>query len=228
MEPELLLDELRRSKDPRLVIVPDPPADLGSVALLSGSFDPMTVAHEAMADAAAERVDLVVLTYSARTMPKDPGAPPSLLDERRRIESIKRFCARRAGFAVGLCSHGLLVDQVRAAQDRFRTALWTLMGSDKVLQVLDPSWYDDRDAALEPMLATARVLYAVRSGDAGIVERALSLAENVRWKDRFERLHVPPKVAGVSSRTVRQLVREGRDVTDLVPEEILEFLPSSP
>jgi nicotinamide-nucleotide adenylyltransferase len=226
MEPEPLLDELRRRKDPRLVIDPDPPPDVGSVALLSGSFDPMTVAHEAMARAAAERVGLVVLTYSARTMPKDPGAPPSLLDERRRIESLRRFCAGRAGFAVGLCSHGLLAEQVRAARDRFRAAeLWAVMGSDKVLQVLDPSWYEHRDAALEPMLATARVLYAVRSGDAGTVERALSLPENVRWKDRFERLPVRPEVAGISSRTVRELVREGRNVTDFVPEEILEFIP---
>jgi nicotinic acid mononucleotide adenylyltransferase len=159
-------------------------------------------------------------------MPKDPSAPPPHLDERRRIESLRRFCAGREGCAVGFCSHGLLADQVRAARDRFPGAeLWAVMGSDKVRQVLDPSWYDDREATLAAMLAAARVLYAVRSGDEGTVERALSLPENVYWKDRFERLPVRSEVAGISSRSVRELVREGRDVSDLVPESILEFLP---
>jgi hypothetical protein len=99
------------------------------------------------------------------------------------------------------------------------------MGSDKVLQILDPSWYEDRDAALESMMGMARVLYAVRTGDERNVERTLSLPGNVRWRDRFERLPVRPEVAEVSSRTVRDLVRKGRDVSPLVPPEILEFLP---
>jgi nicotinic acid mononucleotide adenylyltransferase len=226
MEPELLLDELRRSEEPRLLVDPDPASDVGSVALLSGSFDPMTAAHEAMAQAAGERVDLVVLTYSARTMPKEPGAPPPLFDERRRIETLRQFCTGRSGFAMGLCSHGLLADQVRAVGDRFPVAeLWLVMGSDKVVQILDRSWYEGRDSSLTSMFTAARVLYAVRAGDEGKVETALSHPDNVRWKDRFERLSVREEIAAISSRMIRELVREGRDVSALVPEAIRDFLP---
>ena len=47
-----LLEELRQAERPRLVVVPEPKAEPASVALLAGSFDPLTVAHEAMAEAA--------------------------------------------------------------------------------------------------------------------------------------------------------------------------------
>jgi nicotinic acid mononucleotide adenylyltransferase len=227
MNVESLLDRLRREEQPKLVLDPEPQDTPASVALLSGSFDPMTVAHESMAEAAAGRAGLVALVYSARTLPKDPGAPPPFLDEGVRIETLRRFCGARPGMAVGLCSHGLLADQVRAARLRFAAVeLSLVVGSDKVLQILDPRWYDDRDAALEPMLTEAHVLYAVRAGEDEAVRDTLARPENARWRGRFERLPVSREIAAISSREVRELIRAGRDVGALVPEEVREVLQS--
>jgi hypothetical protein len=97
-------------------------------------------------------------------------------------------------------------------------------GSDKVVQVLDPAWYEDRDAALGAMFEAAGVLYAVREGDEQGLERTLSLPENVKWKGCFRRLPVRGDVARISSRTVRSLLREGRDVSSLVPLAVREIL----
>jgi len=225
------LEELRRSRDPKLVMLPDITPAPPRIALLCGSFDPLTVAHAALAEATLrEHADLVLLTYSVRTIPKEGPAAPALLSERRRVAVLAAFCRHRAeagwSLAVGLCSHGLLVDQVRAARARFQQAELALaMGSDKLLQVLDPKWYADPGASLEALFANARVLYAVRAGEDRLMTNSLRRPENARWRGRLHRLAVPASVAGVSSRQVRELIRRGEDVTPLVPTEVREVLP---
>jgi nicotinamide-nucleotide adenylyltransferase len=207
---------LRSATSPTLLVEPDP-GPLGRVALLPGSFDPITVAHGALADSAGEWADAVVLTYSVRTVAKDAGVEPPLLPERVRIEALREFSAAR-GLIVGICSHGLLVDQVRAAETRFPAAELTLVvGSDKVLQLFDPDWYVDREAALEDLFGGATVRYAIRSGEAEAVRAALADPANARWRDRLKQIDVAGDVAAVSSRLVRALLRDGRDVSHLVP-----------
>ena len=177
-----------------------------------------------MARAAATDSELLVLVYSARTLPKDDAASPALLDETDRLESVLAWCEAR-GLALGLCSHGLLADQVAAAAERFPGAdLALAIGSDKLLQVLDPSWYDDRDRALDGLFERARLRYAVREGDEGIVAEALGRPDVARWLPSIERLEVPAEVATVSSRLVRDRLRAGEDVDGLVPEEIRPYL----
>jgi len=186
------------------------------VALLAGSFDPITAAHAAMADAALGRAELVVLLYSARTLPKEPGAPPSMLDELDRLALLDRFVSSRPRLAVGACSHGLLAEQVEAAAERFPGApLWVVLGSDKLLQLFDRGWYEDRDAVLDSMFARARLLYAVREADEAAV--ATALEANARWRGFVERLDVPPEIASISSRLVRERRRRGEDVSGLLP-----------
>jgi nicotinic acid mononucleotide adenylyltransferase len=220
------LERLRVTEKPTLVLIHEPPKPPASVALLSGSFDPMTVAHGALAEAASRLVDLVLLVYSARTLPKDGAAPPALLPEVDRLRALGRFCETHPGTAAGFCSHGLLADQVLAARERFPTQdLFMTMGSDKVLQLLHPSWYEDRDRTLEGLFREAAVLYADRAGEEGAVEAALRRTENARWADRFTRLDVPTRVAAVSSSRIRELIEAGTDPSGLVVEESRPYLP---
>jgi nicotinate-nucleotide adenylyltransferase len=215
-----LLDEVRGAEHPRLVIAPEPAGQPPSVALLAGSFDPLTVAHAAMAEASLRRADLVVLMYSVQTLEKEGAASPSLLGETDRLAALERFAGTRPRLAVGVCSHGLIAEQVQAAADRFPTAtIAVVLGSDKLLQVLDHRWYDDRDSVLGPMFARARLLYAVRAGDEEALAEALRT--HGRWAASLERLKVPPDVAAVSSREVRDRIRRGEDVSALVPPGVL-------
>src|SRR5437870_3373102 len=220
-----LLGELRRHVQPRLVLRPDPPDhEPESVALVAGSFDPMTVGHVALAEAALDRADVAVFVYSIRTLPKQGEPSRPLLTEVERIDALERYCRSRTRVLVGLCSHGLLADQVAAARLRFpRAALSLVMGSDKVLQLLDPVWYQDRDAPLARLFDQADVRYAVRAGEARAVESALA-GLPAAWRTRFTRLDVPESVAAISSRLVRERLRRGADVRALVPPEVLSFL----
>jgi nicotinic acid mononucleotide adenylyltransferase len=219
-------DELRMAESPRLVLVEHAaPTEPSSVALLSGSFDPLTVAHAALAEAAFKRVELVVLVYSVRRLPKEGDAADALLSEPDRILQLEAFCESRSTAVPALASHPLLADHVDAAANRFPgTALSLAMGSDKALQVLDPKWYPNRDAVLRRLFDRAGILYAERAGEVGAVPEALKRPENRPWRDRFERLSVRPDVAAVSSREVRAMLARGEDVSDLVPDEVLAYL----
>ena len=224
-----VLGELRRAQRPTLVLLADrPPAR--SVALLSGSFDPVTGGHVAIAQAALARVALVVFVYSVRTLPKEGRAEGPLLSEVERLALLEALCGAHERFVPAVSSHGLLADQVEAADTVFPAAdLYLLMGSDKVVQVLDRTWYPNPEDALERLFGRARVLYAVRSGQEGWVEEALARPRNARWRDRFHRIPIPPDAASVSSRLVRERVRRHEDVSPLVPPEARALLgiPSS-
>jgi nicotinic acid mononucleotide adenylyltransferase len=221
-----LIVRVRSASDPVLEVVPDPgPAP--AVALLAGSFDPLTVGHEALARAALSRSTVVALVYSLGTLPKEGAGPPPLLPERARLRVLERFCATRRGHFVGLASHGLLSEQAEAAAERFPGAkLFLVMGSDKVLQLLDPKWYADRDAALHALFLRAHVLYAERAGQGGAVRDELSRPENRGWRGSFERMDVAPGIAAVSSRRVRELLRRGGDARSLLPHESWEAVRS--
>jgi len=186
--------------------------------MLAGSFDPLTTGHLAMADAARPGVDLVVLVYSVRTLPKSAGAEPPMLGELERIRTVAAACAARSGWALGLCSHGLLAVQVAAAAERFPdTRLTMVLGSDKLAQLFDPAWYDDRDAELRTLFAAADVRYAVREGDD--VAPALAAAAELGFEGRVAPLPVDPAVAGVSSSLVRRVARTGGNLWGLVTDE---------
>lgn len=209
-----------------MLFVPAVASDPPTVALLSGSFDPMTIAHAALADAAAARADLVLLVYAARTLPKDGEAVPPLLSGRDRLRTMEAFARDRPKLLPALASHGLLVEQAEAARLRFPLArLFLIMGSDKALQILDPKWYPDPEAALSRLFGLASVLYADRSGEEGLVERTLARPEHGAWRSSFERLPIPPEVAAVSSREVRDRLLRGEDVRPLVPPQAHPFLP---
>ena len=219
------LERLRHAESPTFIVRPEPADQPRSIALLSGSFDPMTVGHAALANAASRHVDLVLLVYSVRTLAKEGNAPSSLLSESDRLEVLERFCRRHPKTAVALCSHGLLAEQVAAARNRFpNQALFLVMGSDKVLQLFDPKWYEDRDRVLENVFRETAVLYAERAGEELAVQAVLRQRENAAWADRFMRLDVAPEVASVSSRSVRTSLEAGEEPSDLIVEEARPYL----
>jgi nicotinate-nucleotide adenylyltransferase len=213
---------------PRIeVLWPYTPGSPRRVGLLSGSFDPMTIAHAALADALARSADLVLFLYASRTLPKEagPGGEPGdpLLSPRDRVASLLAYCRSRPGLGVAICSHGLYADQAEAAAARFSGAdIVFAVGSDKLVQLADPAWYGNRDAALGRLFGLSRVAYAVRPGQDERLPAAL--VELDRWKDRIEALSLPSEVAGLSSREVREQVARGRDVADLVPAEVRPFI----
>ena len=217
------LKEARSAEEPTLVVHP-PLESPESVALLAGSFDPPTIAHLALARAALGHAERAALVYSVRTLEKEgSGLSEPLLREPARLAAMRAMASLDERITVGVASHGLLLDQAVAARFLWPNArLFAAVGSDKVIQLLDPRWYEDRDQALDRLFEEATVLYGVRAGDGERLDAALSAA--FRWRDRLLRLDVDPEVAAVSSRLVRERLRSGRDVDALVPASIRGLL----
>jgi hypothetical protein len=122
------------------------------IGVYPGSFNPPTVAHLAIADAARrqrrlERVELVVSTVA---LAKEHVDLPRL---EHRIAVLEEVADRVSWLSVRITEARLLVDIAEGYSV-------LIMGADKWTQVNDPRWYGDereRDRALErlPELAVA-------------------------------------------------------------------------
>lgn len=150
------------------------------VGCYPGSFDPPTIAHLAVAEAARRQaqLDRIDLVLARHTLGKDHLDAASVERRRRALDAL---AADRPWLGVVVTGARLIVDQA-AGYDA------VVMGADKWEQVVDPGWYgsvEARDAALARL---PRVLVAPRAGDrpAGV-----------------ELLDLPPQVAHVNATAVR-------------------------
>jgi nicotinamide-nucleotide adenylyltransferase len=222
------LDRMRRPGPPRIEVLQATGGRPEAVGLVPGSFDPLTVAHGALADALGTQLTLFV--YSAVTLPKEPGpggeAAAPLLAPEDRVSSLLAHCATSADLGVALCSHGLYADQAVAVAEAFPGSRLTFaLGSDKLVQLVDPTWYSDRDRALNELFSRADVAYAVRAGDVASAESAFGIL--ARWSRHLHAISLPAGVAGISSREVREAARRGADVSAMVPPAVLPFVRSA-
>ncbi|MDP8924504.1 MAG: hypothetical protein M3O34_16740, partial [Chloroflexota bacterium] len=178
-----------------------------SVALLPGSFNPPTVAHLALARAGLERgADAALFSLATRTVDKEVVTGAGLED---RLLLLELLAARDPRLGVLLVNRGLYVDQaaaVRAAFPGLREVVF-LVGHDKIVQIFDPRYYDDRDAALERLFGLARFLVAPRA-EAGPGELAalLDRPENRRFASAVRPLDIAPMLRDVASSAVRARV----------------------
>lgn len=158
--------------------MPDPAATIG---VYPGSFDPLTVAHLGIAEAAVRQLGLVRLdlALSRATLGKSHLDAASIDG---RVAAIERAASTRPWLGVTVVEAQLIAD-IALGYDV------VVMGADKWVQVIDPSWYGGdpraRDAALERL---PRVAVAPRAG--------------VQVPDEL-RLAVPAHLQHVSATAVR-------------------------
>jgi hypothetical protein len=136
-----------------------------------GSFNPPTVAHLAIADAARRTAALDVVDLVVSRVPLGKGAVevPTLDD---RVAVLEAVAASRPWLGVRLTDDRLLVD-IASGYDVL------VMGADKWAQVRDPVWYESvaaRDHALARL--PARVLVAPRLGFAAEGAEVLDLGDD--------------------------------------------------
>ena len=193
------------------------------VGVFAGSFNPLTEAHAALARAARAQagLDVIVWLCATRTVDKERVERAALPD--RLAQLVAYACAATAA-AVALTNRGLYVDEARALRPVLapHAQLSVLVGFDKIVQILDPRYYVDRDAALRALFAEANVLVAPRAG-AGreALTALLARPENRPFGDRVAYLAVAPQHADDSSTAARQLSADARwdDVRALVVPE---------
>ena len=178
-----------------------------SVGLFAGTFNPLTRAHVALAAAAQTfaQLDTIAWTLAVVTVDKERVERATLPD---RLAQLAAFCEGQASSAVVVVNRGLYVDQARALHALMpaEARLAIVVGFDKVVQIFDPRYYADRDAALAELFAEAELLVAPRAGQGPHeLERLLARPENTRFAGQVRAIPLAPEYAAESSSQVRAL-----------------------
>src|SRR6266446_7467562 len=207
---QALLDRLDPEAEPQALVVPGSPTPEGGIIVFPGSFNPPTTAHLAMLKQARHFAYLhghmkVYAAISKHIVDKEAVERPLLVDRIVLLDTVLRHHLRHTG--IMLFNRGLYVEQAEAVHTSFPqvTRLYFLIGYDKIVQILDPHYYEDRDAALHELFALADLLVAPR-GSAGPAEltRLLDQPENRQFAPHIHALPLNAAYRDVSSTHIRE------------------------
>ena len=205
-----LLDQLDPQAEPKALVVPGSPTPEGKIIVFPGSFNPPTTAHLALLKQAWQFARLhgpmhVYAAISKEIIDKENVQRPLLVDRIVLLDTVLRHHVRHTG--IMLFNRGLYVEQAEAVHTSFPrvTKLYFLVGYDKIVQILDPHYYKDRDAALRELFALAELLVTPR-GEAGAAELAqlLDKPENRQFASYIHALPLNAAYREISSTHVRE------------------------
>jgi nicotinic acid mononucleotide adenylyltransferase len=225
------LNQLLPGAPPKALVVAGSPKPCEKILVFSGSFNPPTNAHLALLKQAQRfahrhKPMFVYTAFSTYTTDKETVERPLLLD---RILLLKRILHTHLPHTgILLFNRGLYIEQAKAICTSFPRVkhIFFLVGFDKIVQILDPHYYDDRDRVLSALFKRATLLVAPR-GNAGEQDLAdlLRQPENQRFARFISMLPFDPAYRLVSSTNVRLEVSHATNRTlHNVPQEVRQFI----
>ncbi|MBI3990222.1 MAG: hypothetical protein HY347_11475 [candidate division NC10 bacterium] len=227
----LTLRDLIQGLDPKgppdlILVFRDPsrptPDRLG---ILPGAFNPFTNAHLdlALRSMATYELHELLFTISKATIDKETITGACLED---RLLLLLLMAKDHLDLGVVLTNKGLYVEQAKGLHRRFPSAqLFFVVGFDKVLQIFDPRYYDDRDAALRALFEWAFLVVGSRSGKGRRdLQAFLQRPENRPFREKVLPLELPETVQHLSSTLVREKAKRGDPINDDVPELVKAFI----
>ncbi len=203
--------------------------DGGRVGILPGSFNPPTLAHLELARAARRRFDLDRVVFSLGSVIVDKERVEGLIREDRLL-LLSLLGADRPWSAVAVVNRGLYSEQAPAFHACFGSGadLWFIVGMDKVLQIFDPRYYQDRDRALDALFAHARLIGANREDWGGEdLEALLEQPENRPYRDWVRPLALPARFKDQSSSAVRSGAGSEWSWEDVLSEVARDFVAAT-
>ena len=207
-------------------VVPQTLPPLRRIGILCGSFNPLTFAHTTLAERALTTfsLDAVFFTLARVTVDKEQVTGMGLED---RLLSISLYAERHPPLGVALVNRGLYFEQAQAFHLLFgdQVALSFLIGMDKLLQIFDPRYYQDRDAALRQLFSLASLIVANRGDmDEQSFTQLLDRPENRPFRQYVRFFTLPTTVIDLSATQVRQRLAAQQDISAYVPPEVGEFI----
>jgi nicotinamide-nucleotide adenylyltransferase len=223
-----VLERLDPATSPWAMVAPHSASPCGNIIVFPGSFNPPTVAHLAMLRQARRFANRqgghwqLYAALSKQIVDKEAIERLTLLDRVVLLDGILHQQVKHSGIL--LLNRGLYVEQaegIRAAFPRVRR-LSFLLGFDKIVQILDPRYYTDRDAALRELLHEAHLLVAPRGAEGQAeLRELLARPENRPFAHAIHPLPLAAAYREISSTQARQSAESGLSV---LPEEARDFI----
>jgi len=226
-----ILESLTKSDRPKLGFILKAPSGISQtgqkLGVFSGSFNPPTVAHVRMCEHAQRQLGLHEILLLLAIVNVDKTQFDFSLQER--AEMMLAVAQERSDWSVALCSHGRFVEKAKAVAEAYSegTEVWFIVGHDTLVRIFEPRFYSDMPMhqALEHLFGLARLAVFPRgSADEGAIMEFLSRDEVKPFADKIAVLPGEPSLLWVSSTLVRQKLRRGEPVNELVPLSVLKFL----
>ena len=176
------------------------------LAILPAAFDPPTRAHVALADAALASCDETLLVLP-RVFPHKPYDGVAFED---RLGLLLALAQAHPRYSVGSVSDGLFVSIARDCREAYgaHTELTFLCGRDAAERIVH--WDYGSGPAFTEQLRQFEMLVARRG-------QSFEVPESLRGRVHTTELC---DCDAVSSTEVRQRLRDGRPIDDLIPSEI--------
>ncbi len=225
-----ILDGLDPDSSPKAVIV-DPSQNLapGRIGILCGAFNPPTLAHVELARCAKDRFQLDHILFTLSRVTIDKEKVEGLSQEDRML--LMWLIAGELGWAsLAAVNKGLYFEQVKAFRSLLgnKTRIFFVVGMDKVMQIFDPRYYQDRDKALKGLFTEVQLIAANRGplGENELKE-FLSKKENQVFEDRVYPLTLPEGLRDLTSTELRTRIAKGVSVQDHLPEVVDKFVDTT-
>ncbi|MGH7830714.1 MAG: nicotinate-nicotinamide nucleotide adenylyltransferase, partial [Candidatus Binatia bacterium] len=196
------------------------------VGILPGSFNPLTRAHLELARRAKEsfQLDSVLFALSRVTIDKERVEGFSLAD---RLLALSLVAEELGWASVVAVNRGLYFEQACALRSLLggKGRLYCIAGMDKVMQIFDPRYYQDREKALTALFTEASLIAASRAprGEEAL-QGLLDRPENSGYRDRIYFLDLPAELSGISSSAVRAAIDNGEAVQHQLPDLLSRFI----
>ncbi len=175
--------------------------------ILPGAFNPPTVAHLALAEAALKKVDRVIFVLPETLPHKDYSG----VSFETRWDLLRKATAHDSRFQAESTKGGLLIEIARELRSRLpqNSQLEFLCGRDAAERIVN--WpYESPDDFLH-MLREFGLLVAPRAGDYVVPER---------YRHRIATVPLAPEYQAMSATEVRRSIQQGGSWRHLVPAAI--------
>jgi nicotinic acid mononucleotide adenylyltransferase len=181
----------------------------GRVAILPGAWNPPTIAHLAIAQAALKWADEVVLLLP-RAFPHKEFHGAGFEDRAEVLATLAASCPR---LSAAVAEGGLYLEMARETAAYFGegTEIGLLCGKDAAERIT--TWNYGRPGVFEEMIAKYSLLVASRAGEYAAAPRHAGRVVTLRMDESF---------AEVSSTEVRRRIAGKYPWRHLVPNPIVE------
>jgi nicotinate (nicotinamide) nucleotide adenylyltransferase len=197
----------------------------GRLGIFPASFNPPTRAHLALIRKASRqgRLDEILVLLDAQAMDKKIiGA--KLEDRLTMLEILFR---KDTKVSIGICNRGLFVEKLLPLKKLYPrlTSFVFVVGFDTILRVMNRNYYRNPEESLDELFRESCFLVANRGErDRAASNTLFGDSHNKKYGKKVSFLILPRKFSSVSSSLVRNRLRQGNPVNDLVPTPVLRFI----